>query len=190
LTIALVAPPSPLWYFGRAAGFVTLLLLTASVGLGIVVSRRGRSPKWPLFVTDGLHRYLSLVFLVFLAVHVVTIWLDPFTAFSPADVLIPLASTYRPLSMALGIAAAELGLAIWLSAYLQRWIGYRAWRAIHFLTYLVFPMALIHGIATGTDTGSAWSLAIYLGCAGAVGTLAWLRVADTTEIGAVVTTKR
>jgi predicted ferric reductase len=184
LTLALVAPPSPLWYLGRASGFVTLLLLTASVSLGIVVSRRGRSPKWPLFVTDQLHRYLSLVFLVFLTMHVVTIWLDPFTSFSPADVLIPLASNYRPLSMGLGIAAAELGLAIWLSAYLRRWIGYRAWRAIHFLTYVVFPMALIHGIATGTDTGSAWSLAIYMGCAGVVGALAWLRVADTTELGA------
>jgi sulfoxide reductase heme-binding subunit YedZ len=190
LTLALVAPPSPLWYFARASGFVTLLLLTGSVSLGIVVSRRGRSPKWPLFVTEGLHRYLSLVFLVFLTVHVVTIWLDPFTNFSLKDVLVPLASNYRPLSMGLGIAAAELGLAIWVSAYLRRWIGYRAWRAIHFLTYVVFPAALVHGIATGTDTGSTWSLAIYLGCAGAVGALAWLRVADTTEIGAVVTAER
>jgi sulfoxide reductase heme-binding subunit YedZ len=187
LSLALVAPPSPLWYFARASGFVTLLLLTASVGLGIVVSRRGRSPKWPLFVTDGLHRYLSLVFLVFLSVHVLTIWLDPFTHFSLSDVLVPLSSNYRPLSMGLGIAAAELGLAIWITAYLRRWIGYWAWRAIHFLTYVVFALALIHGIATGTDTGSAWSLALYLGSAGVVGGLAWLRVTDTTDVAAMVT---
>ena len=186
MTLALVAPPSPLWFFGRAAGFVTLLLLTTSVALGIVVSRRGRSPRWPLFVTDELHRFVSLVFLLFLAVHVVTIWLDPFTAFSVSDVLVPLASKYRPLSMGLGIAAAELGFVIWASAYLRRWIGYRAWRVLHYLTYAVFPMALIHGIATGSDTGPAWSLAIYMGCAGAVGTLAWLRLADTTDIGAPI----
>ncbi len=188
MKLALVAPTSPLWYFARASGFVTLLLLTASVSLGIVVSRRGRSPKWPLFVTDGLHRYLSMVFLVFLTIHVVTIWLDPFTHFSLTDVLVPLASGYRPLSMGLGIAAAELGLAIWISSYLRRWIGYRIWRAIHFLTYAIFALTLIHGIATGTDSGSAWSLAIYVGCAGVVGAMAWLRVADTAEIGTIVTT--
>jgi len=183
LTLALVSPPSPLWFFARAAGFVTLLLLTASVALGIVVSRRGRSARWPLFVTDELHQFVSLVFLVFLALHVVTIWLDPFTSFSISDVLVPLASKYRPISMGLGIAAAELALVIWASAYIRRWIGYRAWRVLHYLTYAVFPMALIHGIATGTDTGSSWTLAIYFGCAGLVGALAWLRVADTTEIG-------
>src|SRR5258708_44114 len=109
--VALTQTPSPLWYFARASGFVSLILLTATVAVGLALAMRWRSARWPLFLSDGLHRYLGTVLFVFLAVHVLTLWLDPFAKFSLADVLIPFRSSYRTLWMGLGICAAELGLA-------------------------------------------------------------------------------
>lgn len=159
--IALTQAPSVLWYFARAAGFVSLLLLAASVCVGIALSLRLRSPRFPMFLTEGLHRYLSTVLLVFVAIHVVTLLLDPFARFSLADMLIPFASTYKTLWMALGITAAELTVALGLSVYVRSWIGYKAWRFIHYGTYSLFPLGLLHGLGTGTDSHRWWGIAIY-----------------------------
>ena len=160
--LALTQAPSVLWYFARAAGFVSILLLAASVCVGIALSLRLRSPRWPTFVTEGLHRYLSMVLLVFVAIHVLTLLLDPFAKFSVQDMLIPFVSSYRTFWMGLGICAAELVVAFALSIYVRKLIGYRAWRVFHYGTYALFPLALLHGIGTGTDTHSLWGVAIYV----------------------------
>jgi methionine sulfoxide reductase heme-binding subunit len=165
---ALIAPPSPIWFFARGAGFVSLILLTVSVCLGILLSMRVRSRSWPLFLSDQLHGYTALLFFLFLALHVVTVLLDPFTKFGLSDVLLPFASTYRRVWLGLGVVAAELAVAMGASVYLRRWIGYRAWRILHLGTYAVFPMALVHGLATGTDTRAGWGTLIYALCLGAV----------------------
>lgn len=172
---ALTQAPSALWYFARAAGFVSLVLLALTVALGIALSLRWRASSWPTFISDGLHRYIGTVFLFFLAVHVVTILLDPFSKFSLADVLVPLKSSYRPVWMGLGICAAELALALALSVHLRRWIGYRAWRVLHYGTYATFPVAFLHGLGTGSDSHTLWGVAIYTACGLPVAGLAVVR---------------
>ena len=167
--IGLVAAPNPLWYFARSAGFISLAMLTASASLGILLSMRRRSRTWPLFVTDGLHRHLTLVFFVFLVLHVVTVLYDPFTRFRLVDVVVPFLSPYRRTWMGLGILAAELSLALAISGWLRDRIGYRAFRALHYATYAIFPLALVHGLATGTDTRGGWGLALYVAFGLAVG---------------------
>jgi predicted ferric reductase len=179
--VALTQTPSPLWYFARASGFVSLILLTATVAVGLALAMRWRSVRWPLFISDGLHRYLGTVLFFFLAVHVLTLWLDPFAKFSLADVLVPFRSGYRTLWMGLGICAAELGLALAVSVHLRRWIGYRAWRALHYLTYATFPLAVAHGLGSGSDTRTWWGLAIYVSCGFVVGTLALARLLGRSE---------
>jgi methionine sulfoxide reductase heme-binding subunit len=175
MTFALTQAPSPLWYFARAAGFVSLVLLALTVALGIALTLRWRSAAWPTFISDGLHRYIGTVFLVFLAAHVATVLLDPFTKFSLADVLVPFKSSYRPIWMGLGICAAELALALALSVHVRRWIGYRAWRVIHYGTYATFPVAFLHGLGTGTDSHTLWGAAIYGACGLPIAGLALVR---------------
>lgn len=165
---ALIAPASPFWFFARGAGFVSLILLTVSVCLGILVSMRMGSRHWPLFLSDSMHGYTAVLFFVFVALHVVTVLLDPFTKFGLTDVLVPFASTYRRAWLGLGIVAAELAVAMGASVYLRRWIGYRAWRVLHYGTYAVFPLALLHGLATGSDTRAGWGMLVYAGCLAAV----------------------
>ena len=48
---------------------------------------------------------------------------------------------------------------------------------MHWTSYLLWPLAFVHGLMTGTDLGSGWPLVVGLGCAAVVcGTtaLAWV----------------
>ena len=132
--------------------------------LGVIVSMRKRSRTWPLFVTDELHQYTVLVFFVFLVLHVVTVLLDPFTKFGIQDVLVPFLSGYRRVWMGLGVLAADLALALAIAGWLRRWTGYAVFRFLHYATYVIFPLAMVHAIATGSDTKNTLALAFYGAC--------------------------
>ena len=172
------AGPSIYWYVARGSGFVAYLLLTAAVILGVALSRRWRAPRAPRLLLDAVHRSLALVFYLFIVVHIVTIYLDPFTHFAAADVLVPFASNYRPLWMSFGIIAAELLAAVGASVWVRRWIGYRAWHALHGLTYPIFMISLLHGLGIGTDTRTSWGTLLYVGSVAAVLAATVWRVAE------------
>ena len=167
---------SILWYTTRGAGAVTLILLSAVVVLGILSNLRVQSPSWPRFLTTGLHRNLALMTLVFLALHIVTAVVDPFTNLGWAAAIVPLSSSYRTFWLGLGVISFELLLAIVATSLVRGLIGHRVWRAIHWLTYAAWPVGVVHGIGTGTDTLAAWMLAITAGCVAAVGGAIVLRL--------------
>jgi methionine sulfoxide reductase heme-binding subunit len=152
-----------LWYVGRGSGVTAYLLLTFSVVLGIALSRRWYSTRLPRMVVDELHRWLTTTFYIFVAVHIVTILIDPFTHFNVIDVTVPFASTYRPIWLSLGIIGTELSIAAGASVWVRKWIGYRAWHVLHLTAYPIFFMSLLHGIGTGTDTKTSWMTALYVG---------------------------
>jgi hypothetical protein len=149
------------WDTARAGGFVAYILVTASVALGLALSLHWYRKSWPRWATTDLHRYVTLLALVFTGVHSLAIWLDPFMAFTPGEVLVPLLSHYRPIWVALGIVSAYLLLAIWLSERVQKRIGYAWWRRLHYLTFGVWGLATVHGLTTGSDTRTLWALLIY-----------------------------
>ena len=167
---------SVLWYTTRGAGAVTLILLSCVVVLGILSTLRVESPSWPRFLTTGLHRNLALMTLVFLALHIVTAVVDPFTHLGWAAALIPFSSYYRTLWLGLGVISFELLLAIAVTSLLRGYLGHDTWRAIHWLTYAAWPVGVIHGLGTGTDTWWAWMLAITAACVAAVGVAIILRL--------------
>jgi hypothetical protein len=151
------------WDVARAGGFTAYLLVWASVMLGIGLSLQWRTPRWPRFITNDLHKHIALLAIVFTGVHTLGAFLDPFMKFTPSEVLVPLMSHYRPAWMALGIVAAYLLIALYLTEYLRPLIGYRAWRTLHYVTFLAFGMALVHGITTGSDTRTTVGTLIYVG---------------------------
>jgi sulfoxide reductase heme-binding subunit YedZ len=167
---------SLLWYTTRGAGVVTLILLTTVVVLGILSALRVQSEGWPRFLTTGLHRNLALMTLVFLALHIVTAVVDPYTNLGWAAALIPFSSNYRTFWLGLGVISFELLVAILVTSLVRGMLGHRAWRAIHWLTYAVWPIGVVHGLGTGTDTWSAWMLAITAACVAAVGMAVALRL--------------
>ncbi len=152
---------SLLWYVARGSGIVAFILLTLSVALGITMNRRWYSTNWPRMVVDAMHRWFTITFFSFTVIHVATIMLDPFAHVSLMNAVIPFSGGYRPFWMSLGVIAIELGLAIGASVWIRRWIGYRAWHILHGLAYPIYGLTLLHGLGTGTDTGTPWMGAVY-----------------------------
>ena len=160
---------SLLWYTTRGAGAVTLVLLSCVVVLGILSTLRVQGRSWPRFLTTGLHRNLALMTLVFLALHIVTAIVDPFTNLGWAAAFIPFSSYYRTFWLGLGVISFELLLAIVATSLVRGFLGRGAWRLVHWLTYATWPVGVAHGLGTGTDTWSAWMLCITAACIAAVG---------------------
>jgi predicted ferric reductase len=159
------------WYISRAAGLTAYLLLTLNVCLGLMV--RTRALDWLLarWRSFDLHRFTALLALGFLALHVFSLLGDRFIGYSLGELLIPFASPYRSLWVALGIVSLYLLLIIVASFYVRRWIGYRAWRAVHYLTFGAFVLSLLHGLLSGSDTAQIWAVALYWGTAMLTGAL-------------------
>jgi predicted ferric reductase len=163
-----------LWYVTRATGLASLLLLTISVLLGLLVAGRFTSQRWPRFLTLGLHRNVSLLVLVFLALHIGATVLDTYTSISLAAAFIPFASSYKALWLSLGAVALDLLLAVIVTSLVRDRLGYRAWRRVHWLVYACWPVAVAHGLGIGTDHAVTWVFGLTLACVGCVGTvLAW-----------------
>lgn len=162
------------WALGRASGMVLLGLLTASLLLG-VVTRSGRPlPGLPRFGVALVHRNLALLSVVFLAVHVGSLLLDPYAQLRLVDGLVPFLGTQNLFWLGLGTTALDLMLAVGATALLRRWIGRRAFRAVHVSSYLLWPIGLLHAIGDGSDAGSGWFTAVGMGCTLAVvGALVW-----------------
>jgi hypothetical protein len=162
------AAPSPLWYLTRGSGLVTLILLTASVVLGIVQVRRWTPVGSPRFVLVTLHRTTSLMVLALLAVHVVTAVLDSFAPIRLIDAVLPFVGGYRPLWVGLGALALDVLVAVTVTSLVRHRLGLRAWRSVHWLAYGCWPIALVHGWGAGSDARTGWMLLTTLGCAAAV----------------------
>ena len=156
------------WLLARASGLTAYALLTCSVLAGLVLKSRpfGRALK-PVSVTD-VHRFLVLLGLGMLALHGVTLMLDRTLRMPLIGVFVPGASPYRSAAVALGVVAAELMALIYVSIFLRSRIGARNWRRLHWATYLVFLLATVHGVASGTDAAQPWAHDLYLGAVGAV----------------------
>jgi sulfoxide reductase heme-binding subunit YedZ len=156
--------PSAYWYLTRGTGTIALILLTLSVAFGVANIRRVRTPTMPRFVFDAVHRNVSLLAVAFVAVHILTSVLDSFAPINLIDAVIPFVGAYRPLWLGLGTVAFDLLLAVAITSMLRQRFGYRTWRLVHWAAYASWPVALLHGLGTGSDTKKAWMLAIVAGC--------------------------
>lgn len=153
-----------LWYATRAAGLVALLLMTASVLLGVLTAGRFGTERWPRFLTVGLHRNLSLLVLAFLALHVGTTVLDSYTSIPLRAAFLPFVSPYKRLWLGLGAIALDLLAVLLVTSLARLRLGYRAWRLVHWSGYACWPVAVAHGVGAGTDEHQSWAAALTAGC--------------------------
>jgi sulfoxide reductase heme-binding subunit YedZ len=164
-----------LWYVTRGSGVVALLLLTASVLLGIVGALRWRGERWPRFAVTAAHRNLTLLSVLFVAVHVVTTVADGYAPIGLTDAVVPFLSPYRPVWLGLGAVSFDLLLALVATSLLRSRLAPRAWRAVHWLAYASWPVALLHSLGTGSDARFGWMAVLGLGCLGGVAMATLLR---------------
>jgi sulfoxide reductase heme-binding subunit YedZ len=177
--LALVVTSStPLWYITRATGVVALVLLTAGMALGLLTAVRFEGRHWPRFITIGLHRNMSLLALAFTAAHVLTTILDNFVPIDLQDAFVPFISPYRPLWLGFGAIALDLLIALTVTSLLRARLGLRTWRLVHWTAYLCWPLAVLHGLGTGSDTRTRWVLVVTLLCVAAIAGLTGWRLAN------------
>jgi methionine sulfoxide reductase heme-binding subunit len=174
-----------LWYATRATGLVTVLLLTASVLLGILTTGRfAGNDNWPRFLTVGLHRNLALLTVTFLALHVGTTVVDQFVSIPLTAAFIPFASSYKAVWLSLGAVALDLLVALVATSLIRNRLGLRAWRWVHWAAYICWPVALAHGLGAGTDRGTIWVFLLTIACAAAVAGVATWRFVGAARAGA------
>jgi methionine sulfoxide reductase heme-binding subunit len=160
--------PALTWYIARATGVVTLVLLTLSLVLGIAASGRTLSSSWPRFLTQGLHRNVSLACLALLGAHIVAVVLDDYVVIGWLDAVVPFVSTYRPLWLGLGTIAFDLVIVLVVSSLVRHRLGHRGWRLVHWSAYACWPLAVVHGLGTGADSRTQWSTYVTAACVLAV----------------------
>ena len=150
------------WYVARAGGMLSFVLLTASVVLGLLLSNKASLERWPRFALEDVHRFVGLLAGGFILIHVGALLVDGYLPFSLANVLVPGTAPYRPVAVAAGVISAELLVALALANRYRKSLSYRFWRRTHYLNFGVWILAFVHGLYAGTDTNSAWALAMYL----------------------------
>lgn len=166
----------PLWFATRAFGTVTLVLLTATVVIGVVSAGRHSPGTLARFEVAALHRNISVLSLISLVIHVLAALADTYVPLGWISALVPFLSPYRTLWVGLGTVAFDLLLAVALTSAVRQRLGVRRWKAVHLLAYAAWPLALFHGAGTGTDTRLSVQLLLYAACVGAVVAAAWWRL--------------
>jgi DMSO/TMAO reductase YedYZ heme-binding membrane subunit len=148
---AVIASTQVWWYVARASGIVAWALAALAVVWGMALSTRalGRRPPAPWLL--DLHRFLGGLTVVFVGVHLVGLVLDPFVGFGPLELLVPLASGWKPVAVAWGVVALYLLVAVEVTSLLRSRLPARLWRSVHLTSYAVYALATVHLLTAGTD---------------------------------------
>lgn len=154
---------SPLtWYIARASGlslYLTLWVATVG-GLALTTSLLDRWVSRSGVLS--IHAFATHLAYGFLALHMLSIAADPTVHYGFRELLAPFAAGWREPWTGLGVLAGQLTVVIGASFGLRPRIGVRVWRALHWLTFPLYGMALLHGVGAGSDTGQPWVKALYL----------------------------
>ena len=180
-----------LWMVGRGTGITALGFLTLSVALGIA-TRSGRPLlALPRFAVADVHRFAALAGSLLVGAHMVLLFFDPYAQLRLVDFVVPFLGAYRPVWLGLGTLAFDILVVVIITGVLRHRIGVRTFRAVHFATYLLWPVALAHGLGNGTDTGHRWFQLFAASCALLVAISVMLRLrADFVEYAGTRTPAR
>jgi predicted ferric reductase len=154
--------PKAYWYLSRSSAIVGYFMLWASMVLGLAITNK-MARAWPGGPTfAALHEHSSWLGLALSAFHALILLGDGYIGYNLNQLLIPFASAnYRPLWVGLGQIGLYLMAFVVLSFYMKRWISYRLWRALHYLSFAVFGLGMLHGLMSGTDSAGLLMLAVY-----------------------------
>ena len=150
------------WLASRASGIVALVLIAASVTIGLGMAAKAfQKPGLPR-VLIAVHEHAALAALVAIAVHGLTLlgdaWLNP----GPLGIAVPFVIDHEPVFTGLGIIGGYLAAILGLTFYIRRRVGTRRWRNLHRLTPLVYVLGVVHTLGSGTDAGRPWLTAILI----------------------------
>ena len=192
-----VNPDSLSWLFERLFGFMSYITIALSVIYGLLLSTKLLDAVAHRPVSFSLHQDLAAVGLGMAGIHGMLLGLDTSVPFTLAQILVPGQSPHAPFAVGVGQVALYLMAIVTISFYARKRIGQRAWRTLHYVTFLAFAGATFHGIASGSDAGSGWAQGLYLGSVTVVAFLLTYRIVlsilertETEQPGVVSRTSR
>jgi DMSO/TMAO reductase YedYZ heme-binding membrane subunit len=165
------------WYVTRISALLAYLALTASVLYGLLLSTKLLDRIAHRAVSFTLHQDLASIGLALALVHAAVLMIDRSVPYSPLEVVVPFSGPYRPLWVGIGQLALGLTIVVLFSFHVRRRIGQKTWRQVHYLSFLAFLAATMHGLMAGTDSGASWAFAGYLAAITSVSVLLAYRVA-------------
>ncbi|RME84279.1 MAG: hypothetical protein D6775_05910 [Caldilineae bacterium] len=168
------------WHLARSSGVAAYLLIWLSTALGLSITNR-MARVWPGGPTAfDLHQFTGLLSLAAAVFHALILLGDDYIGYTLSQIAVPFAAVgYRPLSTGWGQLALYLAAVVSFSFYVKGRIGRKAWRLIHFASFLVFGLVTLHGLLAGTDTGLLWPM--YAGAAVGVLFLTFYRIFVTAK---------
>lgn len=175
-TVAATTANPFFWFVTRAAALSAYVVLTVVVLLGISRSFVRMSGSRASWVLDEVHQFLALLVAALVALHLLSLFLDPLIPFSLLNFALPIAEPYRPLAVDLGVFSVYGLVVVLLSSWLRRYIKYASWRALHYTSFAVFLLVTLHGVLAGSDSGEPWMILVYLGATGAVILMTLVRI--------------
>jgi methionine sulfoxide reductase heme-binding subunit len=170
---------SAMWDLGRGTGVVALTMFTLAVVLGILARSGREMPGLWRFEISDLHRAAALTGVGLIIVHVGSMLLDPFAQLKLVDVVFPFLATYRPLWLGLGTLAFDLLVVVTAVSLLRQRVGPKVFRTVHWATYALWPLALIHALGAGTNATTSWFRGLAAICVVAVGGAVWWRISPS-----------
>ncbi len=174
-----------LWFANRGTGVVLIVLLTTTVLLGVLAAGERPGRLVPRFLSQALHRNLSLVAVVLLGAHVTSAVIDSYVDIRWWQAVVPFGATYRPLWLSLGTAALDVIAVVAVTSLLRTRMPHRRWRVVHLLAYVAWAASLAHGLGIGTDAGTPAGRWLTVACIGSVALAVLLRL-----VGLAVTQTR
>jgi methionine sulfoxide reductase heme-binding subunit len=171
-----VASNPTFWYVTRTAAVAGYLALAVSVVLGQLRTVARRSNEHLSWTVDEAHQFLSILAVVLVAVHLVSLIFTDDPPFTWLNLVIPANEPYRPLAVNIGIFALYGLVAVSLSSWIKRAIPYNLWHVIHYLGIVTFALVTVHGWMSGSDTNEQFMRVIYGASSGAIGLIFALRL--------------
>ena len=149
------------WYLSRSSAIMAYILLFINLFLGIGLKARYLDKILSRWRAADLHQFTALLAMPLIFLHIFSILGDSYFNFGLKALFIPGASPYRPFWDGLGIIGFYVLLAVSFSCYIRKFIGQAAWKGLHFTSFIIFFVVLVHSIKSGTDITAPWTQWLY-----------------------------
>lgn len=151
-----------MWYATRAAAVSAYILLALTVAMGLARSLAHAARARVSWLVEENHQILATITAVFVALHLLTLLFDPLIPFSLLNLIFPIGEPYSPVAVALGVIALYGMIAVLVSSWLRSRMSYKAWRSLHYASFVTFWLVTAHGVFAGSDTSQPWMYIIYI----------------------------
>ncbi|GAA4416360.1 hypothetical protein GCM10023148_13440 [Actinokineospora soli] len=157
---AVVEQPWTWSALARATGVVAWVLLSCSVGVGVVL-RSGLVTGPRRVRAQEAHQFVAVLAVVATLAHLAALPLVAGLGIGWRQLVIPFTRADSAHAQACGVLAVDLLVAVTVTSWLRRRLAWRWWRRVHALALPLFALATAHGLLAGSTAGR-WILASLL----------------------------